>query len=213
MTANIRYVLTAIDDIMLHAWNKHCGNLPNVSIVKASIDTVNCQALVAPTNSWCVMDGGADVAIARACGGAAFLDRVRKETSTPMPVGCAQAIQACTNSRGVQYAILAPTMVVPEKLPHDTVNPYLATIAAIKQSDRLKLHSVAFVGMGTGVGKIPHELAAWQWRNAWIDHHDGQTRPMSAFDTLIWRQRLITIRQTHERQLLDLLCEQGRHHV
>jgi len=73
-------------------------------------------------------------------------------------------------------------MRVPEMLPRDTVNPYLATRAALwlltggsitEAGVQTPLSglvgSVAFPGMGTGIGGVSHARCAWQMRQAILD--------------------------------------------
>ncbi|QEG22284.1 macro domain-containing protein [Mariniblastus fucicola] len=92
-------------------------------------------------------------------------------------VGNADIVE--TNHSNIPYLIAAPTMRVPMILA-DTVNPYLAARAVLllikhgefpsgalegeQISDGVK--SVAFPGLGTGVGRVPPEKCALQVRTA-----------------------------------------------
>ncbi len=84
-----------------------------------------------------------------------------------------------TDDRAIPYLIAAPTMRVPIDLPGDTVNPYLAARAVLLVSrgrfpdgahrgepiaDRVK--TIAFPGLGTGVGRVKPRVCAQQMRAA-----------------------------------------------
>ncbi|MGD2134283.1 MAG: macro domain-containing protein, partial [Maricaulaceae bacterium] len=89
-------------------------------------------------------------------------------------VGAAEIVE--TGSQAHPYLIAAPTMRVPMVLPADTVNPYLATRAAlmlVRESAlpdgaavRDHVGSICFPGMGTGVGRVPADICARQMRAA-----------------------------------------------
>ena len=85
-------------------------------------------------------------------------------------MGAAEIVE--TGNVRIPFLIAAPTMRVPMKL-HDSVNPYLAaravflliqhgmfdqgTLTGERISDAVK--TVAFPGLGTGVGEIGHRRA------------------------------------------------------
>jgi O-acetyl-ADP-ribose deacetylase (regulator of RNase III) len=92
-------------------------------------------------------------------------------------VGQADVVE--TGNEQITYFIFAPTMRVPMNL-QETVNPYLAARAIFllvmhgsfrsgefkgqKISDRIK--TIAFPGLGTGVGKVSYNICAHQVRSA-----------------------------------------------
>jgi O-acetyl-ADP-ribose deacetylase (regulator of RNase III) len=93
-------------------------------------------------------------------------------------VGMAEIVE--TGGSTHPYLIAAPTMRVPMVLDRTTVNPFLATRAALLlatqgsfKTGSLKganvrdhVHTVAFPGMGTGVGRVSAKLCARQMRAA-----------------------------------------------
>jgi O-acetyl-ADP-ribose deacetylase (regulator of RNase III) len=92
-------------------------------------------------------------------------------------VGSAEVVE--TGSLRIPFVIAAPTMRVPMIL-HDTLNPYLAARAVLLlirhgvvpmgalAGERIEtvITSVAFPGLGTGVGQVNPDICARQVRTA-----------------------------------------------
>ena len=57
----MQIVLTATEPPLADAWQRFCGDLPNVTIHRGSILDVACDAVVSPANSYGFMDGGIDM--------------------------------------------------------------------------------------------------------------------------------------------------------
>jgi O-acetyl-ADP-ribose deacetylase (regulator of RNase III) len=170
-------VLAAMENRLADAWEKACGGLDGVTVHRGSIFDVACDALVSPANSYGFMDGGID---------ALYVDRFGIEVQTRLRrlildrhhgellVGSAEVVE--TGNRAQPFLIAAPTMRVPMVLGPETINPYLATRAVLllarhgalptgePLSDRLR--TIAFPGMGTGVGRVPADICARQMRIA-----------------------------------------------
>lgn len=169
-------VLAALNDDLVCAWERICGNLENVTLHHGSIFDVNCDAIVSPANSFGFMDGGLDLAISEFFGWH-VQERLQKLIRTrhygELLVGAAEIVE--TDRPPISYVISAPTMRVPAILK-DTVNPYLATRAVLilikfgflpdgtPVKDVVK--TVAIPGMGTGVGKVSPDICAFQMRVA-----------------------------------------------
>lgn len=118
-------------------------------ITKQEVD-----AIVNPANSWMIMGGGVAGAIKRA-GGKEVEDEAVKHAL--VPVG--KAIATGAGKLKAKYVIHAPTMERPA-MRISVENVRLAVRAALKCADELKLKSVAFPGMGTGVGGLALDEAA-----------------------------------------------------
>jgi len=112
------------------------------------------DAIVNPANSWLIMGGGVAGAIKR-IGGKEIEEEALKHA--PIPVG--KAIATDAGKLRAKYVIHAPTMERPA-MRIDVENVRLAVSAALKCADELKLKSVAFPGMGTGVGGLALNEAA-----------------------------------------------------
>lgn len=185
----MEFVLTAVDDDLADAFEEYCGELDNVSVFKGSIFEVDCDAVVSPANSFGFMDGGID-SWYRWRFGDGVQDSVRmailRHWHGELPVGAAEIVETFDDE--VPFLIAAPTMRVPMILGVDSINPYLAMRAVImlvrEQSFRdgkykgeavdLQVKKIALPGLGTGVGKVPAEMAAHQIRKAISLHVDGK---------------------------------------
>jgi O-acetyl-ADP-ribose deacetylase (regulator of RNase III) len=163
----MKIVLTAMDQALADAWRAHCGDIPNVSVHHGSIFDVACDAMVSPANSFGFMRGGIDALYAKRFDG--IEARVRSAISIryagEMPVG--RALMVETGDAQVRWLISAPTMRSPTILPPDTDNPRRAITAALRIAEG-QIETIAFPGMGTGVGGVAPEACARQAREAII---------------------------------------------
>ncbi len=173
--------LAAVDDGLATAWTRHCGDLPNVTVHRGSILDVHCDAVVSPANSFGFMDGGIDHAYSHHFGWGVqdrLQDAIRTRHHEELLVGQAEAVW--TEDARIPFVIAAPTMRVPMILPADTVNPYLAARAVLllSQHERFPnypfkgdpiasvVRTVAFPGLGTGIGRVAPDVCAQQMRAA-----------------------------------------------
>jgi O-acetyl-ADP-ribose deacetylase (regulator of RNase III) len=208
----MKLILTARDAPLATAWSKFCGGLEFVSVHRGSIFDVECDAVVSPANSFGFMDGGID-ALYTDKFGSVVQDRLRRAILArhhgELLIGCAEIVE--TDHPRIPYLIAAPTMRVPMVLGFDTINPYLATRAVfllvryglfpdgVFVGEKLAEHIqvIAFPGMGTGVGRVPVEIAARQVRAAIDDHlRDGFRLPTSWAEASERHQMLYTDRPT-----------------
>jgi len=128
----------------------------NVTIAVASGDITKLQvdAIVNAANSLLIMGGGVAGAILRAGGSEIQQDANKK---APVPVG--KAVATTAGKLSAKYVIHAPTMERPA-MPTSKQNVRLATRGALECAQQLGVVSVAFPGMGTGVGGLNVEEAA-----------------------------------------------------
>jgi O-acetyl-ADP-ribose deacetylase (regulator of RNase III) len=209
----MRLILSAVDDALASAWQRFCGDLDFVEIHHGSIVDVSCDAVVSPANSFGFMDGGIDAIYTRHFGP----DIQRKVQRLicerhhgELLVGAADLIE--TGHEQIPYMILAPTMRVPMILT-DSVNAYLAARAVLLMVTRHKfeagsqngrpiserIQSVAFPGLGTGVGRLGPNICATQMRAAIDDVLLGRyTLPGSWAEASERHQSLYT---NHPRRL------------
>ena len=173
----IRIVLAAPPSFIFDAWRRLCGDLVDVEIFEGSVFDVDCEALVSPANSFGFMDGGIDAQYTERFGDK-VQDRLRlrilERHHGELLVGAAEIVE--TDDQVHPFLIAAPTMRVPMALPAETVNPYLATRAAlvlVREGVFLdgapiskRVSSLCFPGMGTGVGRVPADICARQMRAA-----------------------------------------------
>ena len=177
----MQIILAARERNLADAWQEAMDDIDCVSIHRGSIRKVACDAVVSPANSFGFMDGGIDAVHLRHFGWGVedrlrqvILDRHHGE----LLVGRAELVE--TGDLVHPYLIAAPTMRVPMALGAETVNPFLATRAALllvkhgafdsgefagKRISEV-VQAIAFPGMGTGVGGVPVEICARQMRAA-----------------------------------------------
>jgi O-acetyl-ADP-ribose deacetylase (regulator of RNase III) len=184
-------ILTAVDDDLANAWTRFCGDLPGLRVYRGSILELKCDAAVSPANSFGFMDGGIDALYKQHFVAGLenrLRDVIRRRHHGELLVGAAEILE--TGHSEIPYLIATPTIRVPMLL-RDSVNPYLAAQAVfllIKHrqfesgerqgqpiSDTIK--SVAFPGLGTGVGGVGPNTCANQLRAAIEDivlgKHEG----------------------------------------
>jgi O-acetyl-ADP-ribose deacetylase (regulator of RNase III) len=176
----LNVVLAAVESDLADAWERFCGDLESVAIHRGSIMDVNCEAVVSPANSFGFMDGGIDSIYSHHFGWHVqkrLQDAIRTEHHGELLVGQADIVP--TDDARIPFVIAAPTMRVPMIL-RDTVNPYLAaraTFLLIKHGrfrngpfvgDPIAsvVQTVAFPGLGTGVGRVDVNTCARQVRAA-----------------------------------------------
>lgn len=201
----MKIILAAVEPPLADAWQRFCGDLPDVSIHRGSILDLNVDAVVSPANSYGFMDGGIDMFYSQKFGWSVqerLKELIRDRHHGELLVGTAEVVH--TDFLRIPYVIAAPTMRVPMIL-HDSVNPYLAARAALLlvkhgvfhsgplNGERISdgIQSIAFPGLGTGVGRVGPNTCARQVRAAIEDVLlSKQTYPVTWADAQARHQRL-----------------------
>ncbi|UMP02648.1 macro domain-containing protein [Amycolatopsis sp. EV170708-02-1] len=171
-------VLCAVDDLLAQAWTTVADTVDGrVFVHRGSVLDVVAQAVVSPANSYGWMRGGIDAVYARAYPGVEQNVRsaVLAYHGGELPIG--EAVIVPTGEAEPAWLISAPTMREPgERLPRDTVHPYLAARAVFQQwrdgsldQGRVRdlVHTIAMPGLGTGVGGVAPATCARQVAAAW----------------------------------------------
>ncbi|WLD12760.1 macro domain-containing protein [Planctellipticum variicoloris] len=205
----MQIILSAVDKPLAEAWRQHCGDLADVTIHHGSILELQVDAVVSPANSFGFMDGGIDLVYSHHFGWHVqqrLQGLIRSKHHGELLVGNAEVVD--TDDERIPYLIAAPTMRVPMILK-DSVHPYLAARAALLSirhgrfaagplvgeavSDAIQ--SVAFPGLGTGVGRVGPHTCARQMRAA-IEHGvlDQHEFPITWADAQMRHQGLYTDR-------------------
>lgn len=202
-------ILTSVDQPLADAWQRHCGDLDCVTVHRGAIFDVSADAVVSPANSFGFMDGGIDLLYSQFFGWHVqdkLQDAIRAQRHGELLVGTAEIVE--TDNADLPFLVAAPTMRVPMILQH-SVNPFLAARAALllvkfgtfSQGTYADEHvadyveTVAFPGLGTGVGRVGPETCAHQMRAA-IDEVVQKRGgfPVSWADAQARHQRLYTDR-------------------
>jgi O-acetyl-ADP-ribose deacetylase (regulator of RNase III) len=207
-------ILAAVEPPLAEAWERFCADLEGVRVHRGSVLDLSVDAVVSPANSFGFMDGGIDMRYSQHFGWK-VQDRlqalIRERHHGELLVGAAEIVH--TDDLRIPYVIAAPTMRVPMIL-RDSVNPYLAARAALLlvkhgvfpagplAGERVAsvVHSIAFPGLGTGVGQVSPNTCARQVRAAIEEVLLGRkTYPVTWADAQARHQRLYTDR-VHDLQ-------------
>lgn len=125
-----------------------------IRVVKGDLTKVEAYAIVNPANSFGYMGGGVALAIKRAGG-----EEIEREAVAKAPIEVGKAVATSAGRLKARFVIHAPTMVNPAG-ETDEEKVGLATLAALKCAEEKNARSVAFPGMGTGVGGLSYKTAA-----------------------------------------------------
>lgn len=125
-----------------------------IEVVQGDITEMKVDAIVNPANTRLIMGGGVAGAIKRK-GGKEIEEEALKKG--PIPIG--DAVFTSAGKLYCRYVIHAPTVEEPGG-SSSLENVRKATRAALKTAEYLKISSIAFPGMGTGVGGLDVRSAA-----------------------------------------------------
>lgn len=125
-----------------------------ITVTSGDITKLEVDAIVNAANSLLIMGGGVAGAILHA-GGSEIQQEANKKA--PIPVG--KAVATTAGKLKAKYVIHAPTMERPA-MPTSKQNVKLATKGALECARQLGITSIAFPGMGTGVGGLNVKEAA-----------------------------------------------------
>ena len=125
----------------------------DIIVLTGDITKQKVDAIVNPANSLMIMGGGVAGAIKRA-GGKEIEDEAMKHA----PVAVGKAIATGAGQLEAKYVIHAPTMKMPA-MSIDKGNVQSAMRGALDCAKQLRIKTIAFPGMGTGVGGLGLEEA------------------------------------------------------
>ena len=125
-----------------------------ITVKKGDITKEKCDAIVNPANSFGLMGGGVALVIKRK-GGKIIEDQAIMKA----PIRVGKAVATTGGKLPCKFVIHAPTMNRPAQ-SIGTDNVKKAMRAALKCAKKMGLRTVAFPGMGTGVGGVSYDDAA-----------------------------------------------------
>ena len=125
-----------------------------ITVTSGDITTLKVDAIVNAANSLLIMGGGVAGAILRTGG-----NEIQQEANKKAPVPVGKAVATTAGKLKAKYVIHAPTMERPA-MPTSKQNVKLATRGALECARQLGIASIAFPGMGTGIGGLNLEEAA-----------------------------------------------------
>ncbi|GBC89230.1 O-acetyl-ADP-ribose deacetylase [bacterium HR13] len=125
-----------------------------IVILEGSLLDVEADVIVNPANSLGIMGGGVAGVIKKAGGSI-----IEKEAMLKAPINVGSAIFTSAGRLKFKGVIHAPTMEEPAmETTEEKVRK--AVRAALELADNMGFKSIAIPGMGTGVGRLPKEVAA-----------------------------------------------------
>ena len=125
-----------------------------IVVEKRSLLELNVDAIVNPANSKGEMGGGVAGVIKKQGG-----SQIEKEAMAQAPIAIGEAILTSAGKLACKFVIHSPTMEKPaEKTTAEKV--FRAATAAIELAKKKGIKSLAFPGMGTGVGRLSPEDSA-----------------------------------------------------
>ncbi len=130
-----------------------------VEVLKGDITEVSADAIVNPANSLLIMGGGVAGAIKRKGG-----EEIEKEAMKKAPIPVGEAVITKGYRLKARYVIHAPTMERPA-MRINKEKAVKAILAALNKAEENGLKTIAFPGMGTGVGG----LSAKEGADAFVD--------------------------------------------
>ncbi|NOZ58092.1 MAG: macro domain-containing protein [Euryarchaeota archaeon] len=151
-----------------------------ITVVRGDITEVEAEAIVNPSNSYGVMGGGVALAIKRRGG-----EEIEREAMAKAPIDVGRAVVTTAGRLKARAVIHASTMQRPaQRIGVEEVR--LATRAALREASKHGFRSIAFPGMGTGVGGVPVEEAAKAMLEEILHHLSQEALPerviLVAFD-------------------------------
>lgn len=133
---------------------EHLYRDAKITIMIGDITKLEVDAIVNPANSQLIMGGGVAGAILRAGG-----DQIQKQALRKAPVPVGGAVATTAGKLKAKYVIHAPTMTRPA-MPASLENIKATTRGALACAQQMSLLSLAFPGLGTGVGGLDLQDAA-----------------------------------------------------
>ncbi len=125
-----------------------------VEVVQGSLLEVEADVIVNPANSYGYMGGGV-AGVIRKFGG----EEIEKEAVAKAPIPIGKAVLTTAGKLKFRGVIHAPTMEEPAmRTTEEKVRK--ATRASLELADKECFKSIAMPGMGTGVGRVPKDVAA-----------------------------------------------------
>jgi len=125
-----------------------------VEVKEGSILEVDTDVIVNPANSLGIMGGGVAGVIRRQGG-----EQIEREAIMKSPIPVGKAVLTSAGRLPFKGVIHSPTMEQPA-MRTSAEKVRLSVRAALELADREGFKSIAFPGMGTGVGGLNKEIAA-----------------------------------------------------
>ncbi len=164
-----RIILVDQSKALVDAWTTSFSAFTNFTIMQGDYFQLPADAIVSPANSFGIMDGGIDLAIRDHLGHGVegkVQKVIRERHHGEMHVGVAEIVE--TGQPRYPFLISAPTMRIPERVPH-SLNAYIAFRAILIACERYNrgagmraIDTLLCCGLATGIGGMDAKTCSGQ---------------------------------------------------
>jgi O-acetyl-ADP-ribose deacetylase (regulator of RNase III) len=186
MNDRFKLVLCDFSQELCDEWKLAFADFPEVEIRQGRFQDVDFDCVNSPANSFGLMDGGFDEALAMHFGDEMVQrvqERIIEKYAGEQPVGTSEIIVGKVELDGtVKFVAHTPTMIIPYNITN-TSNVYLAmkasllaveahnkrvsTYAGLNVGDNTYIKTHVVSGLGTGAGRVPYKRAAIEMAKAY----------------------------------------------
>ncbi len=176
---NFKLILVDPNLALCQAWKERFKGYKKVEIVNDYFENIaEFDCMVSAANSFGLMDGGVDLAIARYFGAklpAKVREKIQSEFFGEQPVGTSMIVE--TGHEKHPFLAHTPTMRVPLKITR-TDNVYSAKFAMLRavanhnRTSEKKIKVVVCPGLGTATGQVSPKEAARQMELAYQNFYN-----------------------------------------
>jgi O-acetyl-ADP-ribose deacetylase (regulator of RNase III) len=191
--ANVKFYLCDPKQSLCDALTAEFSEFRNILFFEIGIDMFSqwATAMVSPANSYGYMDGGVDLIIQEKLGYDVEMQLQNKLVAMSqhkIEIGDLVLLDIENKNVDWKYLMLAPTMMLPSRLPKNYRNFYLAFCAVLRRilmhnkncsscPEQQAITSVVVPGMGTGIGEMDPKVSARQMREAFDTIWDEEGHP------------------------------------
>jgi O-acetyl-ADP-ribose deacetylase (regulator of RNase III) len=179
MNTGFKLVLCDFSEELCNEWRIAFADFPEVEIHHGRFEDVDFDCVNSPANSFGLMDGGFDEALAMYFG-PEMVERVQTRIidkyAGEQPVGTSEIVVGKIGLDGkVKFVSHTPTMVIPYNIAN-TYNVYMAmkamllaveahnkkvaSYSGLEVGDGTHIGTILCSGLGTGAGRVPFKKAA-----------------------------------------------------
>jgi O-acetyl-ADP-ribose deacetylase (regulator of RNase III) len=163
----MKLILIDQEPELVACWKREFAAFPEVEVVCGDILSLAQNAIVSPANSYGFMDGGIDGLYVQYFGDqiqTRVQDAISRRQEGYLRVGSSLVVK--TGHPKIPYLVVSPTMLLPEAV--SPANCFFAMSATLKAASRIADIKLLYCpGLGTGVGRVPFDVAAVEMANAY----------------------------------------------
>lgn len=158
-------------------------NNSTLRVMYGDITKLQVDALVSSDDNHLTMGGGVSASILRA-GGQSITDEARKH----IPLNLGDVVVTSAGKLQAKYIFHAVTIDYTKMVGPTEESIRKATQKSLELADNLRIRSIAFPALGTGVGRFPFQLAAELMIRTIVEYLQGDTIIEQVIITLFARE-------------------------